>query len=188
MQTESQPNEQAPRLPLYFVGLIPQGEVKKQIDNIRNQNSGRFGCRVALKSPPHITVLPPFRIEPENVEAMKSVVRSSFPSPNGLLVKFSDVGTFERRTIFLDVLNDHHLNAFDVKAKELVAAYPHYFQNARFHEVFHPHVTLANRDILPEYFDEMVSYLRNKIYPIMCDSLRLEILHLERGRWEIVQN
>jgi 2'-5' RNA ligase len=172
-----------PRLPLYFVALIPQGDVKVQINNIKHQTGGRFGCRQALKSPPHITIIPPFRLQPERVEEMLAAVRNHFEAPVNLSINFNGLGAFETRTIYLDIIADSGINAYDLAAKQLVSTQPDLFPNVRFHEAFHPHITLANRDIPPGDFREMMDYLGKKTYPVSCSELSLEILHLDRGRW-----
>ncbi len=182
-QTEGFP----PRLPLFFVALLPQGDAKFQINNAKHQNSSRFACRVALKTPPHITIVPPFRLEDEKVRTMITAVKNHFEPPVNLTVKFGGVSAFENRTIFLDVLPDSAINAYDSAAKELVAQHPDLFPTVKFHDAFHPHVTLANRDILPEDFDEMMDFLNGLTYPTQTNNLRLEVLHLDRGRWEVVE-
>lgn len=175
-----------PRLPLYFVALIPQGDVKVQINNIKHQTGGRFGCRQALKSPPHITIIPPFRLQPELVEEMIGVVRNNFEPPANLSIDFSGLGAFETRTIYLDIVADSGINAYDLVAKKIVNQHPALFPNVRFHEVFHPHITIANRDIPPGDFKEMMEYLSKKVLPATCNHFSLEVLHLDRGRWIVL--
>jgi len=175
-----------PRLPLYFVALIPQGEVKVQINHVKHQTGGRFGCRQALKSPPHITIIPPFRLQPERVEEMLEAVRGNFEAPVNLSVSFNGLGAFENRTIYLDIVADSGINSYDLVAKNLVATKPDLFPNVRFHDTFHPHITLANRDIPPGDFLEMMDYLKKKTLPESCNELSLEILHLDRGKWMIL--
>jgi 2'-5' RNA ligase len=179
--------EQPVRLPLFFVGLIPQGQPKAIINNAKHLNADRFQSRQALKAPPHITIIPPFRLEEEKVRTMVGEVFRHFSSTDGLVVKFGGVSSFEQRTIYLDVLPDPALNAFDLKAKELVANQPELFPNVRFHDAFRPHITLANRDILPESFTQMKHFLETLPYPTESNNLKLEVLHLERGRWERVE-
>ena len=181
-----QPTDEAPRLPLFFVALLPQGEPKARIHAIKLQNAGRFACRVAMKTPPHITIIPPFRLASDRVNEMIAAVKNHFAPTDNLVVKFGGVSAFEERTIYLDILLNEALKSYDLAAKNLVNAQPELFPAVRFHDVFHPHVTLANRDIAPSDFQEMKSYLESKFYPTESENLKLEVLHLDRGRWEVI--
>jgi len=54
---------------LYFFAVVPPEEIQSSVTDIKQDFKERFNASHALKSPPHITLIPPFKydLEDENV-------------------------------------------------------------------------------------------------------------------------
>lgn len=136
---------------LYFIGIIPNEELKLKVKSLKEEMRDRFGAKHALKSPAHITLQPPFkRPEEDEAEIIKrlkefSSGRESFP------LQLSGFGSFAPRVIFINITNPEKCEALysDLK-KDLVESLDFMADEVR--SAFHPHMTIATRDLTKEAF------------------------------------
>lgn len=45
---------------MYFVAIVCPGQINEKVEQFKQWMKDRFGCVVAMKSPAHITLIPPF--------------------------------------------------------------------------------------------------------------------------------
>ena len=55
---------------MFFVAIICPFFVEKKVLEYKRRMKEQFGCIVALKSPAHITLIPPFWLEDEREKAL----------------------------------------------------------------------------------------------------------------------
>lgn len=123
---------------LYACAILPlSGELGAAVASVRN-----LSLPQGLDIPPHITVLPPFRLPAEDLpavgEAIKDVARSAvgFTVANGAVRSFEPVSP----VVYLDITRGRdeivHLH------QELFTAVP----RAEFRFPFVPHITIAQAE------------------------------------------
>ena len=68
---------------LYFIAIIPPDPIKSKIENIKLEFSKKYKTLHALKSPPHITLHPPFNMMEDELDdickALEAVARQEKP-------------------------------------------------------------------------------------------------------------
>ena len=94
---------------LYFVAILPPKSLSEEIQKIRYDFRDRYDSRHALKSPPHITLLSPFRAqsgaEKEIVKSLAEVTDSMYP----FRIRLNNYASFPPRVIFIDVKRSNEL-------------------------------------------------------------------------------
>ena len=55
---------------LYFIAIIPPEKIRREIEELKKKISVAFNTKRALNSPPHITLIPPFRTELDNLNSL----------------------------------------------------------------------------------------------------------------------
>ena len=73
---------------LFFIAVVPSEPVLSEVNAFKNEISKRFGSSHALRSPPHITLFPPFKSGVELLSEidifLKSVTNETAPFVLGL--------------------------------------------------------------------------------------------------------
>jgi 2'-5' RNA ligase len=171
---------------LFFLAVLPNEQVSVFCTGLKNILCQRFGVCHALKSPPHITLVMPFRAGEEDLAVLASRLRSVSIQHFPFHLQFQGYDHFGDRVIFaqampsepLSVLRDAVLHALpEALARQVTTR----------SSGFHPHLTLAHRDLSPEQFQEVWSYLTS--IPLEHES-RIDAVCLlvhEQKRWHVVE-
>lgn len=145
-------------LHLYFVALIVPEPYRQLIDEIRKEIALRFHCSHALKTIPHITLQPPFKSRLKAGEIL-STLEMLNEIKNSLLVSTIGFGSFDERVAFIDVQNTGPLKYLQQRVNRLL--YEKKMVPLNKHP-FHPHITLAHRDLNPEYLPQIKHLVEQK--------------------------
>jgi 2'-5' RNA ligase len=114
----------------------------------------RTGSRNAVRLPPHITLIPPFRLpaaefEPSALPALQAFAAGQAPFSVGL----EDFAWFGNRTLFVRVTQTAALQAFHAALVAWCRAYLPAVPHEK--RPFTAHMTLATRDLPPELVPAM---------------------------------
>lgn len=169
---------------LYFAAVIPPEPVYSLTQDLRLYCADKFDARHALKSPPHITLLSPFRCEPERVteasEVLKSVCRETPP----FSVRLHDFGHFNRRVLYIGTDTNTALMSFQEKLEAAARNREELFHYNYHPRPFHPHLTLAFKDLSEAMFEKAWEEFRDKPFEAEFTADRLIILKHTGERWE----
>lgn len=170
---------------MYFIALVAPEEINKQVLKWKQLMRDRFGCSIALRSPAHITLIPPFwlnpALEPELMQSISSFADSQHPFEIELL----NFSFFKPRVIFVAVLENNRLQQLQ---NDLV---DHLMHNDSFpvkkeERLFPPHVTIATRDLHKKTFYEAWEIFRDKKYSAEWQASGISILRHNKKNWDVV--
>src|SRR5215216_1506168 len=103
---------------MYFIALVLPPDLNEKVLHWKKLMQERYNCKVGLKSPAHITLVPPFWME-ENKEAnllqgVNALAKNNFP----FVIHTKNFSAFKPRTIFIDVLKNADLVKVKTNADE----------------------------------------------------------------------
>lgn len=146
----------------YFIGIVPPQPLFDEVLALKRYFGDHFKSKGALKSPPHITLHMPFRWKEENeMELITKLQRfaSDYPS---FPVQFNNFGCFSPRVIFIDVKKSDGLNLLQHDLQRFCKLELNLF-NANYKKLpFHPHLTVAFRDLKKPAFHEAWGTFKDK--------------------------
>ncbi len=137
---------------LFFIALLPPIEIQNQITEIKHYFAEHYNSRHALKSPPHITLQPPFKWLTENLNQLEQHLSLFAQNYSSIPITLSGFNAFPPRVIYVDVIKtpelltiqqdlitylEKHLNIVDPVSKK---------------RPFSPHVTVAFKDLSRQAF------------------------------------
>lgn len=138
---------------LYLIALVPDAALRARIRSLKEEMKQRFGASHALKSPAHITLQMPFRrpvsLEPELFQSLESLAnrQGAFKLP------LKGFDCFPPRVLFVKVQNQEAVKKLHSQLqKVLKEAFG--FSERELGFRFHPHLTIATRDLTEEAFRE----------------------------------
>lgn len=169
---------------MYYIALLPPEAIRQEIKDLKTDILNRFGSGYALRSPAHITLQMPFHFEaeeePQLIEALERFTRNR----TGFTCDLHGFGHFEKRTLFVEVVpNDHLANLRSDLQKLLGDEFG--FGPKQLPERFHPHITIANRDLSEDNFEPCWALFRNRIYQRSFVAKHIAILKHRGDHWEV---
>src|SRR6476659_2370859 len=88
---------------MYFLAILTPCEVNKKVLEWKYYMREHFGCVVAMKSPAHITLIPPFWMNEELEKTLSEDVRSFSAEQVPFKIELQDFDAFRPKVIFLHV-------------------------------------------------------------------------------------
>jgi 2'-5' RNA ligase len=167
---------------MYFLAIVCPAELENEVQKHKQWLQKNFGCANALKSPAHITLIPPFwwRSDDENVLRLWL---NNFTPFDPFTIALNALNTFGKNVLFINVLPSDKLN-------ELQSNIQQHFELQSGRQIkpgnrpFHPHITLATRDIRPGDLEKAKAYLADKIAYMKFECKNISLLKLTEGRWK----
>lgn len=170
--------------PLYFVALVIDGPEGERITEIKKVFEREFNSSRALRSPPHITLIPPFSATDSVLDnfwdATKVVVEEYRP----FSLEFNSFGSFKPRVIFIDVPLSPELSSLQ---HELSIEFKNTTGNRGEERTFHPHITVAFRDLTKEKFYEALPLFKDIKPAVQYRFNAVSLLHLEETGWKVIR-
>lgn len=169
---------------MYYIAIVCPAAINEKVLQYKLWMQ-QFGCRVALKSPAHITLVAPFYFEETKEIQLKETLRTfTFhkPSINIMLDGFSHFG---KRVIFISVKKNPLLEEL---SNMLNRYYRQLFAGVMTEDKrpFNPHVTIANRDVKPSAFIKAWECFSAKRFDESFESSAISLLRLTDGKWEVI--
>src|SRR5215218_4439421 len=96
---------------MYFVAIVLPDELNKKVLKWKNYMYEKFGCKVGLKSPAHITLIPPFWMHEEKEPEFLSDIDDISLSARPFTIEIKNFSAFKPRTIYVDVVANEKLRS-----------------------------------------------------------------------------
>src|SRR5689334_18604898 len=148
---------------MYFIALVALGNINEDVLKWKNFFHDRFGCAVALKSPAHITLIPPFWMKEELEADLISSIKEFSNTKNKFEIVLKDFAAFKPRVIYADIIRNERLHGLQASLSDFILSRSKY-PIKKDDRPFHPHVTLATRDLHKKDFYEAWEIFSKKKY------------------------
>jgi 2'-5' RNA ligase len=172
---------------LYFIAvLLPEG-LSEKITLIKNDFAGKYNSKHALKLPPHITIQPPFRTAPSTEAEMDVTLQKFFSSFQSFEITLNGFDSFNKshsKVIFIRVDESRELQDLHHKLVTLMRT-EFNFSESETPGVFHPHITVAHRDLSPGDFKKAWQEYKDKPFAESFQTGSAYLLKHNSKKWEV---
>lgn len=149
---------------LYFIAIIPSSSAREELQRYKFIFKDEYGSKASLNSPPHITLHMPFRFPPKKEGKLLYHLGKVVEGIQPLEVKLDGFGAFGPRVIYVNVVSNPALNEVQQKVVETCRK-DLKLMNANYRkQAFHPHITLAFRDLKKPAFAEAWARFKEEDY------------------------
>lgn len=169
----------------YFIALVPEGKVREEATRLKEEMRELFNLKYALKSPPHVTIKMPFTYNELKEERLVSKLAKFFDIYASFQLQFKGFGRFGSRIIFVDMKPSHELNRLQEALNEYCKSELK-LVNELSDKAFHPHMTIAFKDVKPKSFDVYWKYVQNKEFNAFYPVEDIALLKRIEGKWEVI--
>jgi len=170
---------------MYFIAVLCPPELDKKVLKYKLWMKKNFGCTVAMKSPAHITLVPPFWLENKEEPVLMKALLSFSTDIGELTILLNGFGHFDKRVLFISAAPNPGLEEIKLQAEN-------YFNSSVSDKIrkdnrpFRPHITIAARDMKPSVFQKAWDNFSSQTLNETFISKTISLLKLCPGKWNII--
>jgi 2'-5' RNA ligase len=172
---------------LFFIALLPPQEVQEVANAIKQEFAEIYHSRAALKSPPHVTLQPPFYWEKAKLPDLEQLLGQFACSHPPIPMILDGFAAFRPRVIYINVLKTPELLAVQqALMKQLESSLGIVHQPSK-NRPFAPHLTVGFKDLTKQNFYQAWSEFQQRSLHFEFIVPKLSLLAHNSKRWEIIQ-
>ncbi len=169
----------------YFIAWIPEYRIIRKIQHLKEQLRDQFGLKKSLNADPHITLVKPFELPASGLPVLEKALHAFSLGQSPFELKIEGINSFGQHVLFIDV---EHTHALPKLREALLVALQ---ESSLFTEVtrdgqFHPHITLATKDLKPSLFYEVRNFVAQKPISEKCIVTNISLLQYQNKRWKSI--
>lgn len=171
---------------MYYIAVVLPKDLDELIIRFKYYMLEKFEAKVGLKSPAHITIVPPFWLHPEKEDGLRSDLDSLARTLQPFRMATKDFSAFKPRTIYIDVVPSEPLDEVKKKADRYFSERPQYGIKAE-NRAFNPHITIATHDLHKAAFAEAWPYFKDREFRKEWTVAGLSLLRHNKKDWDVIQ-
>lgn len=170
---------------IFYIAILCPEKINERVEMMKQWMKKEFGCIVAMKSPAHITIVPPFWMANEKQEELIKVFESFRSAIDEVEINLSGFGHFQKNVLFVNVKENSLLTELKTEAENY---FSRHFEGEIKKEAraFHPHVTIATRDVKPSAFARAWDYFSKLELEESFTASAISLMKLESGKWNLL--
>ena len=170
----------------YFIAIVPPEPLLSEIQNIKQSISDNYQSKGALRSPGHITLHMPFSFDESKEDKLIDCL-NEFQFKTTFPISLTNYDCFEPRVIFINVQQQSVL--FDLQ-KQLVSHVKRHlniFNQSDDMRGFHPHITIAFRDLKKATFYKAWEEYKSKSFSETFTCHSFSLLKHQKEEWVVLK-
>lgn len=169
---------------MYFLALIPDGEIKEEVMAFKEEVADKFKSKGALRSPPHITLHMPFKWRADREEELLTKLAGFRFDAYPVSIALDGFDFFEPRVVFVDVVKSEPLGRLQKELSDFVRRELKFYNADYKDRGFHPHMTIGFRDLKKAIFPEAKAYYQDQVYQRTFEASDICLLKHNGQKWE----
>lgn len=171
----------------YFIAIVPPEPLLSDIQKTKQSICDNYQSKGALRSPAHITLHMPFSFD-ESKEDKLIECLSEFQFKTVFPIVLKNYDCFEPRVIFIDVEKQQELFELQKQLVSHVKRNLNIFNQSDDMRGFHPHITIAFRDLKKQVFYKAWEEYKSKPFSETFISKSFSLLKHESNQWIVFKD
>ena len=168
----------------YFLAIVLPSPQQEKVMKLKEYVRDHFESKAALRSPAHITLHMPFEWKDSKEESLLQTLQAfKFPSP--IKIELKNFDCFEPRVVYVDVVANDLLSKLQKELVQHVKQNLGLMNEAENMRGFHPHTTIAFRDLNKEKFRQAWAHFKDQEYQASFMATQFHLLKHSPGKWEV---
>lgn len=169
---------------MYFFAVVAPAAINEQVLEWKHYMRDHYGCTVALRSPAHITLIPPFWMNEELENELKANAAAFSKDQQPFEIRLHNFDAFKPRVIFVNVEENALLQDLKLSLEGFLLAQQKY-PIKKESRPFHPHLTIANRDLRKKDFAPAFEHFSKIGYQKSFVAHELALLKHDGMQWNV---
>lgn len=172
----------------FFIALLPPPNVQAEATAIKEYFQTRYQSQGALRSPPHVTLQPPFEWAKDDLNRLSETLAAFALQQAPIPMTLSGFSAFPPRVIFIDVVKTPELLAVQSALMTYLETTLGIVDAQSKNRKFAPHLTVAFRDLKPGAFRQAWPEFESRPFHAQFVVPELTLLIHNGQRWQVDQN
>lgn len=169
---------------LYLIALLPDEALRERVKGLKEEMKSRYGAAHALKSPAHITLLMPFRWPESAAASLEQTLEVFACTRQPFEINLCGFDCFAPRVLFVKVTPHGPITGLQAELRKRLAQKPG-FPTGKEEVAFHPHMTIATRDLSEAAFHRAWVEFSERPFRASFTADRLFLLRHNGKTWDI---
>ena len=170
---------------LFFIALLPPPDVQKYATEIKQHFANVYQSKAALKSPPHITLQPPFFWDINNLITLEKVLQKFVNNYSQIPIELDGFAAFKPRVIYINVTKTAKLLAVQKELNIWLESSLQIVDKKSKTRPFCPHLTVGFKDLSKTNFYRAWDEFKQKKVYFNFNVNQLTLLSHNGKQWEI---
>ncbi len=169
----------------FFIALLPPQHIQNHANQIKRYFADHYASYGAQKSPPHITLQPPFEWLDTDLLRLEASLWTFASGQNSVPITLSGYDAFAPRVIYINVVKTPALLTLQIDLMAYLTSNLGIVDEVSQTRPFAPHLTVAFRDLTKQNFQAAWTEFQQRRldFEFMADKLTL-LLH-DGKRWNV---
>jgi len=170
---------------LYFIALLPPQQIQDYATEIKQYFADNYDSKHAFKSPPHITLQPPFEWDSGKLTDLEECLQKFIMGRNLIPIILDGYNAFAPRVIYIDVVQTPDLMNLQADLMAYLENNLGIVDETGKSRGFTPHMTVAFKDLKKNQFKAAWMEFENRELHFEFDASKLTLLKHENKKWNI---
>jgi len=170
---------------LFFIALLPPPVIQHYATEVKYHFAQYYGSRHALKSPPHITLQPPFQWRHDRLTALSDSIDAFARSQSSIPITLDGFGAFPPRVIYINVDRTDALLTLHQRFIKHLEASVNLADPREKSRPYSPHMTVAFRDLTKQNFKLARQEFKDRSLHFEFMASALTLLKHNGQQWQI---
>lgn len=172
--------------PIFFLAVLPPQEIAKEITGFKKYAAEHFESSHSLKSPPHVTIFPPFRWKESELYKLEKQIKIVVKATEPFYVQLENFSCFSPKVIYVDVHKSEELKDLNKALK--IRFLQELGLSDKSPHPFTPHMTIAFKDLKRPFFLRAWAHYSQLRYERIFKTEKLVMLKHNGAYWEVFKS
>ncbi|MEH1906781.1 2'-5' RNA ligase family protein [Nostoc sp.] len=169
----------------FFVALLPPQDIQDYANDIKQHFVDRYASSGALKSPPHITLQPPFEWADADLPQLEASLKEFASGQQPVAITLRGFHAFAPRVIYINVAISQELLTLQADLMAYTESKLGIVDQVSKTRPFAPHITVAFRDLTKQNFKAAWPEFEKRQLHFEFTTDKLTLLLHDGNRWNI---
>lgn len=169
----------------FFIALLPPQDIQDYATEIKEYFAQNYDSRHALKSPPHITLQPPFEWPLDTLAVLEQTLSTFAETQTSVPIILKGFGAFVPRVIYINVIKTPELISLQSYLMAHLEDTLGIVDPVTKSRPFSPHMTVAFKDLTRQNFRAAWPQFEQRELEFKFTASHLALLIHDGGQWNI---
>ncbi|MEH2273704.1 MAG: 2'-5' RNA ligase family protein [Nostoc sp.] len=169
----------------FFVALLPPEDIQDYANQIKQYFADHYASSGALKSPPHITLQPPFEWADANLPLLEASLEEFASGQQPVAITLRGFDAFVPRVIYINVVRSQEVLTLQADLMAYTESNLGIVDKVSKTRPFAPHMTVAFRDLTKQNFKAAWPEFEKRQLHFEFTAHKLTLLLHDGKRWNI---
>ena len=169
----------------FFIALLPPQEIQDYATDIKEYFAQNYNSRHALKSPPHITLQPPFEWSVDNVSVLEQTLSTFAQTQTSVPIILKGFAAFVPRVIYINVIKTPELMGLQSYLMAHLEESLGIVDPVSKTRPFAPHMTVAFKDLTKQNFRAAWPEFQRRELEFKFTASQLTLLIHDGRQWNV---